>query len=194
MVHLASLQTPQFWSQTITEGPSSNPDGCAADWYDRDPFPIFQTLNLNPTTQVPGTYDFQAYFGCVQSAGSGTCTFSLSINGVNIPLTGTFTKTTSSKSDTYSIVTAQDIPINAADAVVSIYCATASGMDCYVAQATLTFDSFIIDDPHLLGFDGQRFDMIGMSGSSYNLLSDVDIQVCVSPPFLLLFLPFLQFV
>ena len=160
---------------------------CAAAWI-RISTPTTQTLALNPVTEAPGLYDFQARFACTSTGTPGTCTFILIIDGQPITLTGDPVKSASTNTDTYRTLTATGITINNPNAVVSLDCDVtgfAGQLTCFVTQATLTFDSLVAGDPHVIGLDGQRFDIQGESGSAFNILSDFDVQVCV---FVFLFL------
>lgn len=168
----------------VTGAPLPDPDNCAALWqlgYSA----YSQTLSLTPGSETPGLYAFEAYFGCF-SSGGGSCTFYLTIGGTLITLSGTTSKL-GVISATYTPVTATGISITNPNAVVSIDCVATESASCYVTRATLTQQGGVIGDPHFVGLDGQRFDLQGAPGSAYSLLSDFDLQVCVSP---LSFLPF----
>ena len=175
--------------QPSTAGYSLNDDSCAALWT-LDSTPYTQTLNL-----VPGLYDFAASFACATVGNPGTCTFSLTIGGQSIALTGTFSKTTSSDTDTYETLTADNILITDPNAEVVLTCAVTDtiAIGCFITQATLTFDGLVAGDPHYVGLNGQRFDIQGESGSAFNILSDFDVQVCVSPLSFCFFSLFLSF-
>ncbi len=163
----------------VTGGPQPDPNNCAAYW--QPGFSAYsQTLSLTPGSEAPGLYDFEAYYACIDSFGlGGTCTFSLTIGGTSILLTGAATKNAVNP-DPYTPLTATGISIINPNAVVSIDCATGTA-DCFVTRITLIQQGSVVGDPHFVGLDGQIFDLTGDAGSAYALLSDKDVMVCVFP-------------
>ena len=166
---------------TVQGGPTPGPPtDCTALWHSG--YSAYsQTLSLSGS-EAPGLYDFQAFLGCYRPGpGPGICTFSLTIDGTPISLIGTTAKPAVFPPDTFTPLTAEDISIINPTAVVSINCVPTGGAQCFVTQATLTFVSLVIADPHFVGLDGQKFDIIGQPHSAYSLLSDKDVMVCVFP-------------
>ena len=173
----------------MINAPLPNPNNCAAYW-DAQPSVPSQALALTPGSEAPGLFDFEAFFGCYSDNPSDTCTFSLTIAGQSITLSGTTMKFGTFPDSYTPSVTATGIRIDNPNAVVSINCVITGIANCYATRVTLTFVSLVSGDPHFVGLDGQIFDMIGKSGSAYALLSDEDVMVCVSPLSVPLFLSF----
>ena len=168
----------------VEGGPTPGPTDCAAKLISGFSL-VSQKLALTGS-EAPGLYDFQAYWGCFDflggAGGPSSCTFSLTIDETPItPLSGTTTKPGSISPDTFTPVTATGISITNPIADVSINCIPSGDAACYVTQATLTQQGSVVGDPHFVGLDGQRFDIQGQPHSAYSLLSDFDLQVCVSP-------------
>jgi len=168
--------------------PTPDPNGCAAFWDSNPAYSaISQTLDLQPG-EVTGLFDFQAFWAC-RGSGSETCTLSLTIDDTFITLSEPTTRDGANPA-TYNEITSTGISINNPNAVVSIDCVATGGTICLLTQATLSTQGTVIGDPHFTGLDGQRFDATGKPGSSYNLISDSDLQVFSLFSFFVFFPPF----
>eukprot|EP00276_Gloeochaete_wittrockiana_P018101 CAMPEP_0184337574 /NCGR_PEP_ID=MMETSP1089-20130417/5975_1 /TAXON_ID=38269 ORGANISM="Gloeochaete wittrockiana, Strain SAG46.84" /NCGR_SAMPLE_ID=MMETSP1089 /ASSEMBLY_ACC=CAM_ASM_000445 /LENGTH=195 /DNA_ID=CAMNT_0026663405 /DNA_START=1 /DNA_END=584 /DNA_ORIENTATION=+ len=103
-------------------------------------FPGFGYSEATQTNIVLNTgyrYDFETLASCYNTAG-GTCAFSLTINGNNVPLSTNVITATGSPTTLVSI-TATNIPITSSPATLTLS-ATSSILDTqvYFAHATLT--------------------------------------------------------
>lgn len=176
-------------SFVITGSPTPPEDDCAAVWQPGDS-DYFQTLSL-AGIQAGGRYEFRAYFACVTLGQPGSCEVSLLVGNVPITLIGSFSKDANDQVDTFDILTASAIIAQDGDEV-SLFCETdgvVNNIYCLITQATLTFIGGASEDPHFRGWNGIPFDFIGKAGYSYNIITDVDLSVCIfslsSFPFLL---------
>jgi len=166
--------------ELVSGGPTAGSNDCAARWNANPGFsPISQTLNLQ-AGEAPGLFDFQAFWACFGS--SGFCSLSLTIREGSTPtlitLSEPTTKSATSSPSYDPATTATGISISNPNAIVEINCVTIPGTNCFLTQATLSTQGTVIGDPHFKGLDGQRFDTTGEPGSSYNLITDSDLQVC----------------
>ena len=157
----------------------SESQGCVAA-LTTDSTAYTQTFTLIPS-QVGGTFDFSVYFGCTGVDGqSGTCAFSLEINNVPVAVTGTASKPSLLEETAFDELTVTGTTISTSSVTVELICTVTGANDfvfCFLDDASLTYTGGGSGDPHFRGWNGQIFDFQGTPKQSYNLISDVDLQV-----------------
>jgi len=156
-------------------------NSCAAA-ISTDSSPYSQTVTFAPE-QVGGTFDFEIYFTCSALVGkSGSCAFSVEVNDVLVnTLVGTTSKTAVDSGGEYTIVSFSQ-EITSTTVKIDLICDVVGPHDeiyCFLDDASLTFAGGGSGDPHFRGWNGQIFDFQGVPKQSYNLVSDVDLQVNV---------------
>jgi hypothetical protein len=148
---------------------------------------------LPEDSMTPATFTISRFI-----AGSSPLTFSITLSG-SATLTSDFTLGSLSGSSPYSLTisantleatfTVQPVPDQllggSVETVTFTILPDAAGNSYVVVegndQATLSISNVgsATGDPHMIGFQGQRFDYIGENGQVVNMLSDPSLQVCL---------------
>ena len=149
---------------------------CLSDFVDDAGTTIIAASQTVNGFTVGADYDVSIDFACTL-AGSVDCTFTISIDGNVSPFTAsapaagdatiaTFTTTFTAAAASIPIVITHTNPGTLA---VPITIAIVDNVDIVLAS--------VVGDPHFIGFAGQMFDYIGEPQTSFNLLSDFDVQL-----------------
>lgn len=138
-----------------------------------------ESLTQTITVTTAGLYDFSSSLACVGKSGADTCNFFLTINSQAVTVSP-LTKDTSGNPDNLLIsVTASGIYLSAGTYDL-VFSGTAANINTfiYLSSMSLVTAASGSGDPHMVGFQGQVFDYIGVAGQVVNMLTDPDLQVC----------------
>jgi hypothetical protein len=143
----------------------------------RESEPGSDELTQSITVSADGSFDFSGIVSCEGSPGE-TCDYFLTIDGQSVPLTGA-TNVPAFSPSTFLPVTATGIFLLAGsyDVIFSVSSRQGDSVTAVVVSLSLATPGSGSGDPHMVGFQGQRFDYIGEAGQVINLISDPELQV-----------------